>query len=173
MEFAIVDQIRLAHNRLGVLCKGYQPRPKMVTNFFGKRNFMQPMGRPKHALKVLWITKGQLSQLFPFVHFFNGLLVLLFIIFMVFQSLCSFLLWPFDSFVFTHHSSLRVLSINFLYGHMFGRFACKAFFCAYSFSCFALFFEGFPFMFLPFAFLPFHGQQHPYPQPYPCHHLHL
>jgi hypothetical protein len=23
-----------------------------VTNSFGKRNFMQPMGRPKHALKV-------------------------------------------------------------------------------------------------------------------------
>jgi len=24
----------------------------MVTKSFGKRNFMQPMGRPKHALKV-------------------------------------------------------------------------------------------------------------------------
>ncbi len=36
----------------GVLCKGYWPRPKMVTNSFGKRKFMQPMGRPKHALKV-------------------------------------------------------------------------------------------------------------------------
>jgi hypothetical protein len=24
----------------------------MVTNSFGKRNFMLPMGRPKHALKV-------------------------------------------------------------------------------------------------------------------------
>jgi hypothetical protein len=24
----------------------------MVTNSFGNRNFMQPMGRPKHALKV-------------------------------------------------------------------------------------------------------------------------
>jgi len=24
----------------------------MVTNSFGKRNFMQPMGRPKDALKV-------------------------------------------------------------------------------------------------------------------------
>ncbi len=31
---------------------GYQPQPKMVTNSLGKRNFMQPMGRPKHALKV-------------------------------------------------------------------------------------------------------------------------
>ncbi len=30
----------------------YQPRRKMVTNSFGNRNFMQPMGRPKHALKV-------------------------------------------------------------------------------------------------------------------------
>ncbi len=39
-------------NRYGVLCKGHQPRQKMVTNSFGKRNFMQPMGRPKHALKV-------------------------------------------------------------------------------------------------------------------------
>jgi len=28
------------------------PMPKMVTKSFGKRNFMQPMGRPKHALKV-------------------------------------------------------------------------------------------------------------------------
>jgi len=26
--------------------------PQMVTKLFGKRNFMQPMGRPKHALKV-------------------------------------------------------------------------------------------------------------------------
>jgi hypothetical protein len=26
--------------------------PKMVTKSFGNRNFMQPMGRPKHALKV-------------------------------------------------------------------------------------------------------------------------
>jgi hypothetical protein len=26
--------------------------PKMVTKSFGKRNFMQPMGSPKHALKV-------------------------------------------------------------------------------------------------------------------------
>jgi len=26
--------------------------PKMVMKSFGKRNFMQPMGRPKHALKV-------------------------------------------------------------------------------------------------------------------------
>ncbi len=32
--------------------QGYQPRPKMVTNSFGKKNFIQPMGRPKHALKV-------------------------------------------------------------------------------------------------------------------------
>jgi hypothetical protein len=24
----------------------------MVVNSFGKRNFMQPMGRPKHAIKV-------------------------------------------------------------------------------------------------------------------------
>ncbi len=39
-------------NRWGVLCKGPQPMPKMVTKSFGKRNFMQPMGRPKHALKV-------------------------------------------------------------------------------------------------------------------------
>jgi hypothetical protein len=31
----------------------------MVTNSFGKRNFIQPMGRPKHALKVPW-------PLFPF-----------------------------------------------------------------------------------------------------------
>ncbi len=38
--------------RQGVLCKGCYPRPKMVTKSFGKRNFMQPMGRPKHALKV-------------------------------------------------------------------------------------------------------------------------
>ncbi len=28
------------------------PRPKMVTNSFQKRNFMQPTGRPKHPLKV-------------------------------------------------------------------------------------------------------------------------
>jgi hypothetical protein len=26
--------------------------PKMVMKFFEKRNFMQPMGRPKHTLKV-------------------------------------------------------------------------------------------------------------------------
>ncbi len=39
-------------NRQGVLCKGYQPTPKMVTNSFGKRNFMQPMGSSKHALKM-------------------------------------------------------------------------------------------------------------------------
>ncbi len=39
-------------NRRGVLCKGGQPMPKMVTKSFGKRNFMQPLGRPKHALMV-------------------------------------------------------------------------------------------------------------------------
>ncbi len=27
-------------------------QPKMVINFFGRRNFMQPMGRPKHTLNV-------------------------------------------------------------------------------------------------------------------------
>jgi hypothetical protein len=37
---------------MGVLCKGRLPMPKMVTKFFGKRHFVQPMGRPKHALKV-------------------------------------------------------------------------------------------------------------------------
>jgi len=26
--------------------------PKMVINFFGRRNFIQPMGRPKHTLNV-------------------------------------------------------------------------------------------------------------------------
>jgi hypothetical protein len=26
--------------------------PKMVMKSFGKKNFMQPMGRPKHALKA-------------------------------------------------------------------------------------------------------------------------
>jgi hypothetical protein len=26
--------------------------PKMAINFFGRRNFMQPMGRPKHTLNV-------------------------------------------------------------------------------------------------------------------------
>ncbi len=39
-------------NTWGVLCKGCWPMPKMVMKSFGKRNFMQPMGRPKHALKV-------------------------------------------------------------------------------------------------------------------------
>ncbi len=41
----------LNRQQQGVLCKGYyyQPRPKMVTNSFGKTNFMSPMGRPKHA----------------------------------------------------------------------------------------------------------------------------
>jgi hypothetical protein len=33
--------------------RGISPLPKMVTNSsFATRNFMQPMGRPKHALKV-------------------------------------------------------------------------------------------------------------------------
>jgi hypothetical protein len=31
----------------------YGPRPKMVRSSYGKRNFMQPIGRPKHALKAL------------------------------------------------------------------------------------------------------------------------
>ncbi len=33
-------------------CEGVKVRPKMVINFFGRRNFMQPMGRPKHTLNV-------------------------------------------------------------------------------------------------------------------------
>ncbi len=45
------SQIYYHKNGQGVLCKGYQPRPKMV-NSFGKLNFMQPMERPKHAVKV-------------------------------------------------------------------------------------------------------------------------
>jgi len=31
---------------------GISPGQKMVSNPFGKRNFIQPMGRPKHAVKV-------------------------------------------------------------------------------------------------------------------------
>jgi hypothetical protein len=30
----------------------------MVTNSFGKRNFMQPMGRPKHALLFCLLSFG-------------------------------------------------------------------------------------------------------------------
>jgi len=30
-----------------LFARGISPRPKMVTNSFGKRNFMQPMGRPQ------------------------------------------------------------------------------------------------------------------------------
>jgi len=44
--------INRSMNRYDVLCKGYSPMPKMVTKSFVKRNFMPPMGRPKHALKV-------------------------------------------------------------------------------------------------------------------------
>ncbi len=44
----------------------------MGMNSFGKRNFMQPMGRPKHAIKVPWVFFSFLSFgggegfLFPF-----------------------------------------------------------------------------------------------------------
>ncbi len=47
----------------------------MVTNSFGKRNFMQPIGRPKHALKVpcffsfqVWQgRRGGGREVFPFL----------------------------------------------------------------------------------------------------------
>jgi hypothetical protein len=31
---------------------GVKVKPKTVINFFGRRNFMQPMGRPKHTLNA-------------------------------------------------------------------------------------------------------------------------
>jgi hypothetical protein len=46
----------------------------MVTKSFGKRNFMQPMGRPKHALKVpcffsFYVLRGGGGRREIFFHF--------------------------------------------------------------------------------------------------------
>ncbi len=34
--------------------RGIRPGKKIVTNSFAKRNFIQPMGRPDHALRMPW-----------------------------------------------------------------------------------------------------------------------
>jgi hypothetical protein len=79
-----------------------------------------------------WAMGGQVSQLVSFVHSFYGLKIHLY---------------------FNHHYSSRVLFIIFSFMstcQVVPRPICKASFCTSSFSCFALFFKGFPFMSLPF-----------------------
>jgi hypothetical protein len=47
-------KIKCAPNmeQVGCFVQGVLARPKVVTKSYGKRNFMQPMGRPKHAVRV-------------------------------------------------------------------------------------------------------------------------
>ncbi len=47
-----IFQFSLVPTMLTIPPSAHFGQPKMVINFFGNRNFMQPMGRPKHTLNV-------------------------------------------------------------------------------------------------------------------------
>jgi hypothetical protein len=49
-NFFLLGPIKFNKKKVG-LVRG-KVQAKMVINFFGRRNFMQPMGRPKHTLNV-------------------------------------------------------------------------------------------------------------------------
>jgi len=71
----------------------------------------------------------------------------------------------YTSIIILHHKLCRSFFHLWAHGR---RPSSRAFLCLYLFLCFALFFEGFPFMYLPFS-----SQWHPYPWPWSCHLPHL
>jgi len=46
------NKVLPVYNGGRVFFANYWPGPIKVMNSFGKRNFMQPMGRPKHAPRI-------------------------------------------------------------------------------------------------------------------------